>query len=254
MDWQDSGILLFKRPHGEDAAILECFTAAHGRHLGVMRGGASRQKAGFLQPGHTLALTWRARLSAHIGHFTAEPLTARPGLLAGRGALAALNALCALLHLTLPERDPHPALFTASEALLAALENGADWPAPYLAWEVQLLRELGFALDLSECAVTGAREGLAYVSPRTGRAVTKAGAGEWADQLFPLPGVLLGGAGGLADFAAAFRITGHFLARALPEKRGETAGVLPQARARLLSSLDASADASPYKSSPEGGG
>ena len=130
MEWQDEGALLSVRPHGESSAIIEVFTAAHGRHLGVVRGGGSRRMAGVLQPGAQLAVKWHARLEDHIGSFRAEPLHARAALMADRGALSALNAICALLHHALPERDPHPALYTQTVALLDLLEAGGAWQAP----------------------------------------------------------------------------------------------------------------------------
>ena len=135
MEWRDQGALLAVRRHGETAAIIEVFTAAHGRHAGVVRGGASRKVAPVLQPGAQLDLTWRARLDDHLGHFTVEPLQSRTAILSDRAALSALNAICALLSHALPERDSHPALYPATIALLDALE-GADWQQAYLRWEL----------------------------------------------------------------------------------------------------------------------
>lgn len=239
MDWRDEGVLISLRPHGESAAIIEVFTALHGRHAGVVRGGTSRRMAPVLQPGTQLAVAWQARLADHLGAFTVEPLRSRSGVLGDAGRLAALSSVCALLHLALPEREPHPALFADTVALLDALTEAPGWAEDYLRWELRLLRELGFGLDLSACAVTGAREGLAYVSPRTGRAVSLAGAGNWADRLLPLPALLGGvgdGAAGLTQgLAQGLALTGHFLARELaPVLRG--AG-LPEARARLVARL-----------------
>lgn len=230
MEWRDEGLLLSVRPHGEAAAIAELFTAAHGRHAGVVPGGASRRMAPLLQPGAQLAVEWRARLDDHLGHFRAEPLRSRAAILSDRRALAGLNALCALLHVALPEREPHPALYAGTVALADALAAGEGWEPLYLRWELRLLEELGYGLDLTACAVTGAREGLAYVSPRTGRAVSLAGAGDWADRLLPLPPVLLGD-GGPQDYAPAMALTGHFLSRGLePVLAGRP---LPEARRRL---------------------
>ncbi len=234
MDWQDEGFLLAARPHGETSAIVEVFTAGHGRHAGVVRGGVSRRMAPVLQPGSQLSLHWRARLSDHIGSFTVEPLRSRAGLMADPGRLAALSSLCALLHVALPEREPHPALWTDSVALLDRLE-GPDWAELYLRWELRLLADLGFGLDLASCAVTGAREDLAFVSPRSGRAVSRAGAGDWADRLLPLPAFLLGGEPGPDDLALGLALTGHFLTRELtPHLKS---GALPEARARLVARL-----------------
>lgn len=236
MEWRDEGALLSVRLHGESAAIIEVFTAAHGRHAGVVRGGASRKMAAMLQPGSQVDVTWRARLEEHIGAFTVEPSRSRAAVLADRLALAGLNAVCALLHVALPERQAHPHLWVVTMALLDAMAAGADWPADYLRWEVLLLDELGFGLDLSSCAVTGARDDLAYVSPKTGRAVSRAGAGDWAARLLPLPQVMLGQGPALgAELAQGLAVTGHFLNRGLePVLNGRA---LPEARARLLELL-----------------
>ncbi len=234
MEWRDQGVLLSVRRHGESAAIIEVFTAAHGRHAGVVRGGASRKAAPILQPGAQLDVTWRARLDEHLGTYTVEPLRSRAGLMEDRLALAGLNAICALLSHALPEREAHAALYPATIALLDSLELG-DWVVEYLRWEVLLLEELGFGLDLSACAVTGVTEGLAYVSPRTGRAVSRAGAGEFADRLLPLPACLLGRPADPTGLAQGLRLTGHFLTRELGNTR--TSQGLPDARLRLLEAL-----------------
>lgn len=230
MEWRDEGFLISARPHGEAAAIIEVFTPHHGRHLGVVPGGQSRRMAPVLQPGNQLALDWHARLGDHLGQFRAEPQRARSAILSDRPALAALNAVCALLHLALPEREPHPALYASTTDLADALLT-TGWQPTYLRWELHLLAELGFGLDLSSCAVTGATTGLAYVSPRSGRAVSVAGAGDWAARLLPLPAVLLGATGAPPDYAPAMALTGYFLDRALePVLAGAP---LPAARQRL---------------------
>jgi DNA repair protein RecO (recombination protein O) len=237
MEWRDQGVLLAMRGHGESAAIIEVLTRAHGRHAGVVRGGASRRLAPLLQPGNQIAVAWRARLSEHIGTFTVEPLRARAaGVLADRLALAGLSSICALLAFALPEREACPALHDRSAALLDLLPDTADWPARYLRWELALLEETGFGLDLSACAVTGARDDLAYVSPRSGRAVSRGGAGEWAARLLPLPECLLGqGPATGAEVAAGLRTTGYFLSNRLAPSLGDRP--LPAARARLFDLL-----------------
>lgn len=236
MEWQDEGAVLAMRLHGETSAILEVFTARHGRHFGVVRGGASRRMAAVLQPGGQVAVAWRARLNEHIGAFTVEPVRARAALLGAREGLAGLNAVCALLHVALPEREAHGGLWQETVRLLDAFEAGPGWAADYLRWEVGLLEALGFGLDLARCAVTGGREDLAFVSPRTGRAVGRAAAGEWAARLLPLPPVLLGqGPATAADLAAGFALTGHFLARGLAPVLGERG--MPEARQRLIALL-----------------
>lgn len=237
MEWRDQGVLLSMRGHGESAAIIEVFTAKHGRHAGVVRGGTSRRVAPILQPGAQLDLTWRARLDAHIGVFTVEPLKGRAGaILSDRRALAGLNAVAALLAFALPEREPHPDLYAGSIALFDALVAMPDWPLAYLRWELSLLEEMGFGLDLNSCAVTGTRDDLVYVSPRSGRAVSRAGAGEWADRLLSLPPALLGqGPADAAEITAGLRLTGHFLETWLAPQLGQRP--LPEARRRLVAAL-----------------
>lgn len=235
MEWRDQGAVLSMRLHGETSAIIEVFTAAHGRHAGVVRGGASRRMAATLQPGTQVEVVWRARLDEQIGSYQVEPLQSRAGVMADRMALAGLNAICAMLHVALPEREAHPQLYRASIGLLDALQ-GPAWVPDYLRWEMQLLEELGFALDLTRCAISGSREDLAFVSPKTGRAVNRDAAGDWAARLLPLPPVLLGqGPASPAELAQSFALTGHFLNRSLqPMLNGRP---LPEARARLLDLL-----------------
>ena len=234
MEWRDQGILLSVRRHGESAAIAEVFTPGHGRHAGVVRGGTSRKLAPVLQPGAQLDITWKARLQEHMGGFAVEPLRSRSAQVMGdRMALAGLNTVTALLCFSLPEREPHPALYQRTEALLDLLGQSEIWPLAYLHWEVALLEDLGFGLDLTYCAVTGATEGLAYVSPRTGRAVTRAGAGDYADRLLPLPPCLLRqGDAPNAEIAQGFRLTGYFLSEHLAPDLGRKP--LPEARQRFV--------------------
>jgi DNA repair protein RecO (recombination protein O) len=235
MDWRDDGILLSMRLHGETSAIIEVLTAGHGRHMGVVRGGASRKMAAMLQPGTGLTLEWRARLDDHIGSFSVEPLKSRAHLLTDRFALAGLLAVCAVLHEAVPEREPHPALWRKTLDLMDRLGD-VGWTADYVRWELCLLEEIGFGLDLSACAVTGATEGLVYVSPKTGRAVTAKGAGDWADRLLPLPEGL-GGEEPLTQAAvvAGLRLTGFFLDRELRPVLHDRP--LPEARSRLVDLL-----------------
>lgn len=229
MEWRDQGTVLSLRMHGETAAIIEVFTPDHGRHAGVVRGGASRRMVPVLQPGSRVDVEWRARLDEHLGTYRVEPLLARPALImSDRAALAALNAVCAMLVFALPEREPHPRIHAASEALLDQLAVGDTWSAGYLAWELLLLEDLGFGLDLNRCAVTGAVDELIYVSPKTGRAVSRAGAGGWAERLlaFPDPN----------HPADGLRTTGYFLEHRLAAVLGRDR--LPDARTRLLALLD----------------
>lgn len=238
MEWREQGALIAVRRHGESAAIIEVFTESRGRHAGVVRGGAGRRMTPVLQPGAQLDLTWRARLDEHIGHFTVEPLRSRaPGMFADRRALLALGSVCALLQFTLPERESYAPLYRRTVALLDALERGGDrWLGDYLHWEMGLLDAAGFGLDLSHCAATGAREELRFVSPRSGCAVSAAGAGDWADRLLPLPACLLGdGPAPAAEVLEGLRTTGHFLHRRLAPALGDRP--LPSARARLIDAL-----------------
>ncbi|WP_170398698.1 DNA repair protein RecO [Ruegeria arenilitoris] len=234
MDWRDHGILLTSRRHGETAAIIEVFTEGHGRHAGVVRGGASRKTAPILQPGAQLDVLWRARLEEHIGTFQVEPLRSRAAAaFSGRLALAGLNAVVSLLSFCLPEREPHPAVYNQTEQLMDLLGQDEIWPLAYLRWELAMLEELGFGLDLSVCAVTGTREGLVYVSPKSGRAVSGEAAGEWADKLLPLPPCLRGeGAAPDAEIAAGLQTTGYFLEHRVAPSLGHHP--LPEARARFV--------------------
>jgi DNA repair protein RecO (recombination protein O) len=216
MEWQDTGIVLAQRQHGETSAIVEVFTPVRGRHAGVVRGGISRKIAPHLQPGAQLAVTWRARLEDHLGSFTIEPERGRAAqAMQDRLSLAGLNAVTAMVRFMLPEREPYPKLYLETERLLDLLPQVDLLPLAYLHWEVSLLAEMGFALDLTTCAVTGRTDGLEYVSPRSGRAVTAEGAGDWADRLLPLPACLRGdGPAPNAEIALALSTTGHFLRNA----------------------------------------
>ncbi len=233
MDWRDQGFVLNTRKHGETSVILEVFTAEHGRHAGVVRGGVSRKMTPILQPGGQLDLSWRARLADHIGSFTVEPLRSRAAVLSDRFALAGLNTVTALLAFCLPDREPHPALYQQSTQLLDLLGQNELWPLAYLRWEMALLTELGYGLDLTECAVTGSTDNLIYVSPKSGRAVSAKGAGDWADRLLPLPPILRGkGDAPDEEVLEALRTTGYFLSDKLAPDLG--AKPLPEARARFI--------------------
>ncbi len=234
MEWRDHGILLSLRRHGETSVVIDVFTREHGRHAGVVRGGAGRKLGPVLQPGAQLDLTWRARLSDQLGSYSVEPLRSPTyTAISDRVALAGLNTVCALLAFCLPDREAHAELYENTEFLLDLLEHPEVWPLAYVKWEMQMLEEMGFALDLSACAVTGATQDLIYVSPKSGRAVSRKGAGEWADRLLPLPPCMLGeGTGPDHEVAEAFRTTGHFLHHRLAPAVGDAP--LPEARQRFL--------------------
>jgi len=250
MDWSDEGIVLSARRHGESSAILELFTPHHGRHMGLVRGGASRRLRGTLQPGNSLKATWRARLSEHLGSYAVELKTSRAGALMEEPfALAGLSAACAVAGIV-PEREGHVALYEGFSLLLDCLADEDVWPAIFVRWELGLLQEMGFGLDLTSCAVTGGREDLIYVSPRSGRAVSRAAGEDYKDRLFHLPGFLIGSQAGEAtpaEVLAGFRLTGHFLERHL---FGPSLGHLPDARARLSVRLEARAGESVYSPGP----
>ncbi len=234
MEWREEGLLLAVRRHGESAAIIEVLTEGHGRHAGIVRGGGSRKMAAILQPGAQLDATWRARLEHHLGTFTVEPLKSRAHLMGDRLTLAGLNALTALLSYALPEREAHATLYRQTLTVLDMMD-GEFWPLAYLRWELSLLEELGFGLDLSQCAVTGAETDLTYISPKSGRAVATGGAGDWADKLLPFSPALTGQSADPADVVAGLRVTGHFLSTRLAPALG--AKPIPQARHRLVDLL-----------------
>lgn len=237
IEWREQGTLISVRKHGETSAIIEVFTEGHGRYAGVVRGGTSRKLAPVLQPGAELDLTWKARLDEHIGAFTVEPVRSRAAQVMGdRLALAGLNATTALLSFTLPEREPHAQLHRRTQTLLDMLGVSEVWPVAYLRWELTLLDEMGFGLDLTSCAATGATDDLIYVSPKTGRAVGRAGAGDWADRLLPLPPILRGeGQGPREEILDGLRTTGHFLTHWLAPALGDRP--LPESRRRLIDAL-----------------
>jgi DNA repair protein RecO (recombination protein O) len=233
MDFSDEGILISVRPLGEANAIAELLTRGHGRHLGLVRGGRSRRMRPLLQPGNVLALTWRARLSEHLGSFTMELEEARAArALDDEAALAAIGSLTMLARL-LPERDPHPQLYGAALNMLRALDDARIWPGLLVRWELLLLQELGFGLDLCQCAATGVDVDLAFVSPRSGRAVSRDAGKPYCDRLLKLPRFLLeeDTAPAPNDIAAGFVLTGHFLERDVLAPQGIA---LPQPRERLI--------------------
>lgn len=237
MDWRDEAIVLSVRPHGETSAIVELLAKQHGRHLGLVRGGRSRHNRPVLQPGNTVDARWRARLSEHLGTYALElrePFAALA--LDDQLALAGVSTLTALARL-LPERDPHVGVYQASLVVLQHVTDSAVWPGLLVRWELALLDELGFGLDLSRCAATGAVEDLAYVSPKSGRAVSRAGGEPYKEKLLPLPPFLSGRLTeepSTATILEGFALTGHFLEKNVLVPRGLS---MPEARSRLLGIL-----------------
>jgi len=214
MDFEDDAYVLAARAHGESGAIVEFLTSAHGRYAAHVAGGGSRKLRPYLQPGARVILNYRSRVSEQLGSAQIEPVGEGPGALFDDAlALSGLAAAAAVTAGALPEREPHPGAFFAFEALTEALALGEIWPAIYVRFEAGLLQELGFGLDLTRCAVTGEMDDLVYVSPRTGRAVSRQAGAPYAERLLRLPGFMLSSQGGLdeADIAAGLDLTGHFL-------------------------------------------
>jgi DNA repair protein RecO (recombination protein O) len=236
MEWTDEGIVIGTRKHGEANAILELMTREHGRHLGLVRGGTGSRLRPVLQPGNSVEVTWRARIDDHLGHYAVEGLDLRAAsFLAQAHAVYGITYLAALCRL-LPERDPHPEVFAELVAMVDRIGDRIDAAALVARFELSLLADLGFGLDLAECAATGSETELVYVSPKSGRAVSR-GAGEpWRDKLLHLPEFLRSPDAphelATNELAAAFALTGFFLARDVFEPRGLP---LPEARQHFLS-------------------
>jgi len=237
MEWRDEGIILGTRKHGETSVILEVMTRAHGRHLGMVRGGRSRKAQPVLQAGNRVDLIWRARLDEHMGMFQVEALELNAArLFESACAVYGLQTLAAHLRL-LPERDPHQGLYEMLGLLIEHLGDAATAGELVVRFELAMLEELGFGLDLSECAATGRQQELVYVSPKSGRAVSREAGLPWHDKMLPLPAFLLGGAGadgGQGSVEQGFRLTGFFFTRHVYEPRGMTP---PEARAGFLNAL-----------------
>lgn len=237
MEWTDEGIVLGVRRHGEANAIAEVMTVEHGRHLGLVRGGAGSRLRPILQPGNAVRVTWRARLDEHLGHYTVEGLQlSAAAFLSVPHALYGLAHLCALMRL-LPERDPHPGLHAALSRILETLGEPRAAAVAIARFELRMLAELGFGLDLETCAATGTREDLVYVSPKSGRAVSRAAGAPWEDKLLRLPAFLVRESERAAsgeELAQAFALTGHFLSRNVLEPRGTS---LPPERAQFLAAV-----------------
>ncbi|MCO6389419.1 DNA repair protein RecO [Aliihoeflea aestuarii] len=223
MEWRDDGIILGTRRHGETSVILEVMTPAHGRHLGLVRGGRSRRMQPVLQPGNKVELVWRARLDEHLGFFAVEPVDLKAArLMESAASVYGLQLMAAHLRL-LPERDPHSGLYETLSIVLDNLEDPTSAAELIVRFELLILEELGFGLDLERCAATGAREDLAYVSPKSGRAVSRAAGDPWRDKMLALPEFLQRGSRLGCDettIAEAFRLTGFFLTRHIYEPRG----------------------------------
>jgi DNA repair protein RecO (recombination protein O) len=232
-EWEGPAVVLSARPHGESGAVVTLLTEALGRHPGLVRGGQSQAQAALWQTGNLVEARWVARLAEQLGALSGELVHPAAALAMDDPlALDVLAAGCAVAEGALPEREPHPAAFHGLVGLVVTLAREPAAAVPALVrWEISVLAELGYGLDLSACAVTGATEGLAYVSPRSGRAVTAEAGAEYAGRLLALPGFLLGDAAAdPADWLAGLRLTGHFLTR---DAFGLQHRPLPAARERL---------------------
>lgn len=238
MEWRDEGLVIGVRRHGESSVIAELMTRAHGRHMGLVRSGRSRSMQPVLQPGNHVEVHWRARIEEHLGQYVLEPLHLRTGeLMASSLALHGVGHVSALLRL-LPEREPHENLYEMATLIMEHVQAREIVPALVVRFELALLVELGFGLDLSECAATGARDKLIYVSPKSGRAVCQEAGAPYAERLLPLPDFLtherVSTEVAREALCEAFRMTGYFLERDIFVARGLP---LPEARAAFIASL-----------------
>ncbi|MEM8813487.1 MAG: DNA repair protein RecO [Pseudomonadota bacterium] len=238
MQWHDDALVLGTRRHGESGVVLEVLTRHHGRHLGLVRSGRSRRMQPVLQPGNAVEVTWRARLDEHLGQFSVEPVTLRAAaLMESPLATSGVQLFASLIRL-LPERDPHETFFVAGEVILGSLPDPALSGELMIRLELELLNNLGFGLDLSACAATGSRESLVYVSPKSGRAVSRDAGEPYRSRLLSLPGFLVDraqtGSPDLQDLEKAFELSGFFLMRSVYEPRGQQ---VPSDRAQFLKAL-----------------
>ena len=230
--WSDRGIIVSVKPHGEHGGIVSLLTEHHGRHAGFAHGVQSAKKRGDFELGTVVDVEWTSRQSESLGTYKLQPEKSYAVYaMDDSKKLLALQSLCALAHLTLPEREPSPGVFEASNAFLDSLSTDI-WAPSYVYWEIGLLKTLGFGIDLSQCAATGTTEDLVYVSPKSARAVSRAAGQIYKDRLLPLPGFLIGsGAFNDQSIAEGLQMTGYFLQHRV---FGMTSNmVLPDVRHRL---------------------
>lgn len=213
-EWTDSAIILGARSHGENGAVVSVLSRAHGRYAGYVHGARSPRTRGLLESGNRVQIAWRARMPDQLGTFSVESdgAGAAPALLYDPLRLSAMLSACALCEAALPDREGHGGLFAGLEALLDHL-GGLHWGAAYIFWEIAFLRELGFGLDLSRCALGGDPQTLEWVSPKSGRAVSREAGAPYADRLLPLPAFLkpTGGDDGPEEIVKGLDLTGKFL-------------------------------------------
>jgi DNA repair protein RecO (recombination protein O) len=234
VEWHDEGFVLAARRHGENDVIVSLLTREHGRHAGLVKGGGGRRGGALYEIGNRLRAGWRGRLEEQLGHYACEVLSQPAAQLLDEPLrLSALAAAAAVAEEAMPEREPHPRAFEGFAGLVEGLLTApvlTDWAAGYVRWELDLLAELGFGLDLGSCAVSGATTDLAFVSPASGRAVSEAAAGIWRERLLPLPAFLTGGKADLGAIRQGLALTGAFLEQHALQR-------MPPARARFLARL-----------------
>jgi len=241
MEWREEAIVLGAKRHGETSAIVDVLTRRHGRHAGLVRSGRSKRMRPVLQQGNIVEVNWKARLEEHLGSFTIEPIAMNAALVMDEpmrlAGLTTLTALCGLL----PEREPHAELYEAGKLILSNMEHDEIWPALLTRWEAGLLDSLGFGLDLSVCASTGQSQGLIYVSPKSGRAVSQQAGEPYKTRLLALPKFFLGDSSDIStqNLIDGFELTGYFLHRHITGPRGIE---LPDSRERLITYLKSTQD------------
>jgi DNA repair protein RecO (recombination protein O) len=238
MQWRDEGVVLAAARHGERGLLVQLLTRSHGRHAGLVRGGQSPRTRAIYQVGNRLLVTWNARLAEHLGALSGELLDGHAArVMEDPARLACLAAAAAMAESALPEREPHPKAYEGLLTLLEALDRDTGWAVAYVEWELLLLAELGFGIDLSRCAATGVTAGLAYVSPRSGQAVSAAAGAPYRDRLLRLPPFLLPGSNAPPEARGVLdgsELTGFFLERRVFQPHGRH---LPAARSRFVDVL-----------------
>lgn len=239
MQWVDEALILDIGKYVEHAAIVHVFSREHGRYSGISKAALSSRNRASYQPGNLVQASWKARLAEHMGTVSCELVQSLAAyVMQDALRLSAITSVCALVKLCLPERDPHPALYDTVRmlALQIAHDEDADWLAAYARFELQLLQECGVGLDLSECAATGGREDLCYVSPKSGRAVSREAGAPYKERLLPLPSFLMRSdvPAGMPDIHASLQLTGHFLAHGWGEAHHQE---IPAARGRFVAVL-----------------
>ena len=247
MNWEDDGLILSVRPHGETSVIVDALTRQHGRHAGLVRGG--RRQSGALQPGLCARLAWNARLAEHLGYYRVEPVESAlwVRIRNNADAVSALASMLALLTSYLAEREPHPNLYAATLLTLDTFTEPDLWPTAYAQWEIGLLKSLGYGLDIECCAATGVTTNLDYLSPRNGRAVNREAARGHEHRLLELPAFLTqGGCASPAEWLAALRLTTYFLTAKVVQATGRQ---IPSSREHLIERFEARINSVPRAAS-----